>query len=271
MGAPRAVVAVAGRPWDTDGPRPAARPRPARGPPPAVDAPSRLARPRRRAGRRCRAVQGVAHRPPWPGPRLRRSVPGRHRGRGRGRPAARVCSRPALIVAAEAIVLPASGRARRRRAGATRSGSPCSCSAACSCPGCASWGCAPATSTEEARAAERAARVAAERSAGRATALAELSAALNQGLTRDAIVREALRTSIRVVGADRGAFFVARGGRRGPADRGLGGVPRCRHAGLPVHPARCAPARRGGGPDPAAGARGRSRAVPQRATRTRPR
>ncbi len=63
-------------------------------------------------------------------------------------------------------------------------------------------------STEEARTAERAARMAAERSAGRATALAELSAALNQGLSRDAIVRVALGASIRVVGADRGAFFV---------------------------------------------------------------
>jgi len=63
-------------------------------------------------------------------------------------------------------------------------------------------------STEQARAAERGARLAAEQSAGRATALAELSAALNRGLARDAIVREALRTSIRVVGADRGAYFV---------------------------------------------------------------
>lgn len=52
------------------------------------------------------------------------------------------------------------------------------------------------------------ARIAAERSARRATTLAELSAALNVELTRVDIAHEALRRTIRAVGAARGAWFV---------------------------------------------------------------
>ncbi|MFN8621249.1 MAG: GAF domain-containing protein [Chloroflexota bacterium] len=63
-------------------------------------------------------------------------------------------------------------------------------------------------STEQARTAERAARLAAERAAERGGALADLSAELNAALTRDEIARHALDRSVRVVGADRGAFLV---------------------------------------------------------------
>jgi signal transduction histidine kinase len=63
-------------------------------------------------------------------------------------------------------------------------------------------------SGEAARRAEATARVSAERAAGRATALAELSAALHVSLSRDAIAQAALDHSIRAVGADRGALFV---------------------------------------------------------------
>jgi signal transduction histidine kinase len=63
-------------------------------------------------------------------------------------------------------------------------------------------------SGEAARRAERDARIGAERAARRATALAELSAALNVNLSRDAIAHAALDQGLRAVGAQRGAFFL---------------------------------------------------------------